>query len=65
MKLQGGEKFKLENVIYVHQAVKNILIVSKIVSKGVTLVATKDKMTINKNGVIIHMNTRKGKTGAQ
>ena len=36
-----------------------------LVDRDSTLVATKDKMTINKNGVIIHMNTRKGKTGAQ
>ena len=51
MKLQDGQMAKLTKVLYVPQAVKNLLTVSQLVSKGATIGATKDKMIINKNGV--------------
>ena len=35
-KLQGGEKVKLENVLYVPQEVKNLLRVSRLAAKGDT-----------------------------
>ena len=56
MKLQGGEKSNLENVIYVPQPVKEILSVSRLVAKGDTMGATKDRTTTKKNGVIMNLN---------
>ena len=51
MKIKGGEKVKLTKVLYVPQAVNNLLSVSRLVSKVATMGDTKDKTTINKNGV--------------
>ena len=50
----------MENVLYATQAAKNLLSVSRLVAKGATIVATKDNITIKKNGVIMNMNARKG-----
>ena len=61
MKLQGGEMVKLNDVLQVPQAVKNILNISSIESKGSTMGATKDKMTINKNSVNMNLDAIKGK----
>ena len=52
---------KLTKVLCVPQAVKNLLIVSRIVSKGSTMGYTQYKRTINKNGVSMILDTRKGK----
>ena len=60
MSVQGREKIQLYNVIYVPQAVKNILSVSMIISKGAIREGIKDKMTIKKNGVSMDQNARKG-----
>ena len=48
MKLQGGVAVKLNGILYVLQAVKNILIVLDLVAKGVTMGYTKYKITIKK-----------------
>ena len=53
MKLRGGEMVKLTNVLYIPQAVKNLLSIVRLISKGSTMRATKDKMNIKKNGVNI------------
>ena len=49
MKLHGGETVKFPKVLYIPQAVKNILSVSMIAYKGDTMGATQEKMTIRKN----------------
>ena len=51
MKLQDGQTVKLTKDLYVPQAVKNILSVSRLVSKGETMGGTQDKMIIKKNRV--------------
>ena len=51
MKLQDVHTVKLTKVLYVPQAMKNLLIVSRLASKGATMGATQDKMIIKKNGV--------------
>ena len=43
IKLKGGEKLKLDNVLYIPQAVKNILSVSRIVANGATMGLHKTK----------------------
>ena len=48
MKLKGGKIFKLNYVLYVPQYVKNVLSLSKIVSKGATMGSPKANMNINK-----------------
>ena len=53
MKLKGVETFKLNEILYVPQAVKNIMSILRLISKGSTMRATKDKMNIKKNGVNI------------
>ena len=60
VKLQDGQTVKFTKVLYMPQAVKNILVVSRLVSKGATMGATQDKMIIKKNGVIIVLYARKG-----
>ena len=55
-----GEMVNLTKFIYVTQGVNNILIVSWLVSKGATMGATQDKMTIKK-GVNMILDARKGK----
>ena len=61
MKMQGGETTKLKEVLYVPQYVKNLLGVSRLVSKRATMGDTQDKKTINKNDIRIILYTRKGK----
>ena len=51
MKMQGKESVNLTKVLYIPQAFKNLLSVSMLVSKGDTMGATKDKMTINKKAL--------------
>ena len=46
--------------IYIPQAVKNIFIVSKLLSKVSTMGDTLDKITLKKNSVNIVLDTRKG-----
>ena len=53
MKVQDGQTVKLTEVLYMTQAVKNILSVSKLVLKGATMAATQEKNIINKYGVIM------------
>ena len=60
IKLKDGQMVKLAEVLYVSQAVKKLLSVSKIVSKGATMGATQEKMTTKKNGVSMTLETRKG-----
>ena len=61
MKLHGGETVKSTKVLYIPQAVKNILSVSMIAYKGDTMGATQEKMTIRKNGVNTIIDAREGK----
>ena len=61
MKLQGGETAKLNEVLHVLQSVNNLLSISRLVSKGVIMGATKSKLPIKKNGVNMIMDARKGK----
>ena len=63
MNLLGREKFKLGNILYVLQVVRNLMSVSRFVSKGDTVASTKDKMTTKKNGTRINLNARKGNHG--
>ena len=44
MKLQEGEMVELTEVLYVYQSVKNLLSVSRLVSKGSTMGATEEKI---------------------
>ena len=60
MKLKG-EIVKLTEFLYVPQAVNNILIGPRLISKGATTEDTKDKMPINKNAINIILDARKGK----
>ena len=60
MTLQDGQTLKLTEVLYLPQAVKNILSVSRLVSKGATMGANKDKMIIKKNGVSMTLDASKG-----
>ena len=48
MKLQAGEKVKLNNVLYTYQDVNNLLSVSRLMAKGSTMGDTKDRNTIKK-----------------
>ena len=56
IKLQGGETLKFIDVLYVSQAIKSILSISRIGAKVYTMGDTKDKMTIKKNGVSTNLN---------
>ena len=60
MNIQGGGVLKLIKVMYVHQAVKNLLSVSRLVSKAATMGATQEKITIKKNGVSMILDSREG-----
>ena len=46
MKFQYGQTVKLTRFLYIPQAVKNLLSVSRIMSKGATMGSTPDKITI-------------------
>ena len=59
MNLQGRATVKLTEVLYVPQAVNNILSVSMIILKRATMGATKEKMTIKEGGVNMALNARK------
>ena len=61
MKLQDGQTVKLTQVLYLPQAVENLLIVKTLISKGSTMRATQDKMIVKKNGVGMILDARKGK----
>ena len=52
---------KLNDVLYIPQSVKNIMSILRLVAKGATMGATKDRMTIKKNGINIIMDKLKGK----
>ena len=60
MKFQYGQKVKLTKVLYVPQAVKNLLSVSRLVPKGTKMGANQDKITIKKNGVSVIVDASKG-----
>ena len=60
MKLQDGQIVKLTEVMYLPQAVKNLLSVSRLVSKGATIGGTQDKISIKKNSVSMILDARKG-----
>ena len=55
---------KLIEVLYVLQAVKNLLSASRIVSKVGTMGANQDKLVIKKNGVSMILDARKCKSGS-
>ena len=59
MKNQGGETVKLTEVLYITNYVKNLLIVSRAVSKGATMVVTQYKTTTQNNGVSMVLDTSK------
>ena len=61
MKLKGGETVKITKVVYIPQAVKNILSVWRLISKETMMGATQDKITIKKNSVNIILDAIKGK----
>ena len=60
VKLKDVKTVKLTEFLYIPQAVKNRLSVSRIVSKGAMVGATQDKMIIKKNGVSIIVYAKKG-----
>ena len=60
VKLQGVEKFKLDHVLYVLQAVKNLLSLSRLMEKGGTMDSMKDNMTMSKNFISVNLNSIKG-----
>ena len=49
MKMQGVETLNLAKVIYIPQAVKNLLSIARLVSKVSMMGDTQDKMTMKKN----------------
>ena len=59
MKFQYGQTVKLTKVLYITQAVKNILRVSRLMSKGSKMGATQDKVITKKNGVSVILDARK------
>ena len=59
MKLQYGKTVKLTKFLYVPQAVKNILSVSRFASKGATMGATQENIIIKKKGVSVTLDARK------
>ena len=59
MKLNYGQTVKLTEVLYVPQTMKNLLSVSRLITKGATMGATQDKTTIKKNGVSTTLDERK------
>ena len=60
MNFQGGQTVKLAEVLCVPEAVKNLLSVSRLVSKVATMGTNQYKINIKKNGVIVILDTRKG-----
>ena len=43
--MQGGETMKIAKLLYMPQSFRNLLRVSRLVSKGVTMGATQETMT--------------------
>ena len=60
MKLTDEQMVKLTKVLYMPQAVENLLSLSRLVSKGTTVGDTQDKTIIKKKGVSIILYARKG-----
>ena len=60
MKLKDGQTVKLNKVLYMPQYMKNILSISRLVSKGTTMGDTRDKMIIKKNSISMILDARKG-----
>ena len=60
MKFQYGQTVKLTKFLYIPQAVKNILRVSRLTSKGATMGATKDKIIIKENVFSVILDASKG-----
>ena len=54
----------LNEFLYVPQYVKNLFSISRLVSNGSTMEANQDKITINKNAVIMILEARKGKNAS-
>ena len=61
MKLWDVKMAKLTKVLYMPQAVKKLLSISRLASKGATMGATQNKTIIEKNGVSMILDARKGK----
>ena len=59
MKLQDGKMVNLTEVFYMPQAVKNILSVSRIISKGAMMGATQHKIIIKKDSFRMILDARK------
>ena len=59
MKSQDGKMVNITKVMYVTQAVKTLLRISRLVSKGAMMGATQDIMTTKKNGVSVILDARK------
>ena len=57
--LQGRKTFKLTEVLYLPQEVKNILSISRLISKGAMVGDTKNKMTFKKVSVSINLYANK------
>ena len=60
MKLQYVQTVNVTKVLYAHQSMKTLLSVSRLVSKGATVGAIQDKVTIKKNGVRVILDAMKG-----
>ena len=60
MKFQDGKTVNITKALYVPQALKNILSVSRLMPKGATMGATQDKITMTKNGVSVVLDAIKG-----
>ena len=60
MKLQDGQTVKLNKVLYVPQAVKTLLSVSKLVSKDAKMGTTQGKIIVNKNRLSMTLDAIKG-----
>ena len=60
MNFQDKQIMNLTKVLYILQAVKNLLSVSRLVSKVATMGTNQYKINIKKNGVIVILDTRKG-----
>ena len=61
MNMKDGQTANLSKVLYVPKAVKKLLSISRLISKGITMGATQDRMIIKKNGVSMILDARKGK----
>ena len=60
MKLQDVQTVKLAKLLYLPQSMKNLLRVSRLVSKGTNMGSTQDEMIIKKYLVIMKLDARKG-----